>query len=215
MVSGLELRSLITREGQLRLSLEERELPEPGPDEVLIRVEAAPLNPTDHFQMTGPADFSTLAAENRLLTMTVPSAALPAVSRRLGESRAVGPYGVTMTGIRPVIGPNWSAVAADLRITRGEGGTPFILSPESRFFASPPTTTNESAIATRLDGQLYTVLGQPDGKGGWQVRLWWKPFVTLIWLGGALIAFGGFLSFLGRIRRRKRAVYEGDEEYAA
>ena len=132
-----------------------------------------------------------------------------------GESRAVGPYVVTMTGIRPVIGPNWSAVAADLRITRGEGGTPFILSPESRFFASPPTTTNESAIATRLDGQLYTVLGQPDGKGGWQVRLWWKPFVTLIWLGGALIAFGGFLSFLGRIRRRKRAAYEGDEEYAA
>jgi cytochrome c-type biogenesis protein CcmF len=132
-----------------------------------------------------------------------------------GESRAVGPYVVTMTGIRPVIGPNWSAVAADLRITRGEGGTPFVLSPESRFFASPPTTTNESAIATRLDGQLYTVLGQPDGEGGWQVRLWWKPFVTLIWLGGALIAFGGFLSFLGRIRRRKRAIYEGDEEYAA
>jgi NADPH:quinone reductase-like Zn-dependent oxidoreductase len=93
MVSGLELRSLITREGQLRLSLEERELPEPGPDEVLIRVEAAPLNPTDHFQMTGPADFSTLAAENRLLTMTVPPAALPAVSRRLGESRAVGSEG--------------------------------------------------------------------------------------------------------------------------
>ena len=114
-----------------------------------------------------------------------------------------------------MIGPNWSAVAADLRITRGEGGTPFVLSPESRFFASPPTTTNESAIATRLDGQLYTVLGQPDGEGGWQVRLWWKPFVTLIWLGGALIAFGGFLSFLGRIRRRKRAIYEGDEEYAA
>ncbi len=134
---------------------------------------------------------------------------------RQGQSRAVGPYIVTMTGIRPVIGPNWSAIAADLRITRGEGGAPFTLSPQSRFFASPPTTTNESAIATRLDGQLYTVLGQPDGKGGWQVRLWWKPFVTLIWLGGALIGFGGFLSFLGRIRRRKRAVYDADEEYAA
>jgi len=134
---------------------------------------------------------------------------------RQGETRAVGPYLVTMTGIRPVIGPNWSAVAADLSIRRGEAGAPFKLSPASRFFASPPTTTSESAIATRFDGQLYTVLGQPDGKGGWQVRLWWKPFVTLIWLGGALIGLGGALSFLGRIRRRKRAVYEDHEELVA
>jgi cytochrome c-type biogenesis protein CcmF len=134
---------------------------------------------------------------------------------RQGETRAVGPYLVTMTGIRPVIGPNWSAIAADLSIRRGEGATSFILSPQSRFFASPPTTTSESAIATRIDGQLYTVLGQPDGKGGWQVRLWWKPFVTLIWLGGALIGLGGALSFFGRIRRRKRAAYEDYEEAAA
>jgi len=134
---------------------------------------------------------------------------------RQGETRAVGPYLVTMTGIRPVVGPNWSAVAADLSIRRGEGAAPFILSPQSRFFASPPTTTSESAIATRLDGQLYTVLGQPDGKGGWQVRLWWKPFVTLIWLGGALIGLGGVLSFFGRIRRRKRAVYDEYEEAMA
>jgi len=134
---------------------------------------------------------------------------------RQGETRAVGPYLVTMTGIRPVVGPNWSAIAADLSIRRGEGGAPFILSPQSRFFASPPTTTSESAIATRIDGQLYTVLGQPDGKGGWQVRLWWKPFVTLIWLGGALIGLGGALSFFGRIRRRKRAVYDEYEEAVA
>jgi cytochrome c-type biogenesis protein CcmF len=134
---------------------------------------------------------------------------------RQGETRAVGPYLVTMTGIRPVIGPNWSAIAADLSVRRGEGGAPFLLSPESRFFASPPTTTSESAIATRIDGQLYTVLGQPDGKGGWQVRLWWKPFVTLIWLGGALIGLGGALSFFGRIRRRKRAVYDEYEEAGA
>jgi cytochrome c-type biogenesis protein CcmF len=34
--------------------------------------------------------------------------------------------------------------------------------------------------------------------------LWWKPLVTLIWVGGALIAFGGFLSFLGRVLRERR-----------
>ncbi|MES2097902.1 MAG: heme lyase CcmF/NrfE family subunit [Pseudomonadota bacterium] len=124
---------------------------------------------------------------------------------RVGEAHRVGPYYVTLTGLRPVIGPNWSAIAADLSVTRGEGGTPFKLSPQSRFFTTPPTTTNESAIATRLDGQLYTVLGERDPSGGYQLRLWWKPFVTLIWLGGALIALGGMLSLIGRLRRERRA----------
>ena len=40
-------------------------------------------------------------------------------------------------------------------------------------------------------------------RGGWQLRLWWKPFVTLIWAGGALIAFGGALALLGRLWRRR------------
>ena len=56
-----------------------------------------------------------------------------------------------------------------------------------------------------LDGQLYTVLGKPDAAGGWQLRLWWKPFVTLIWLGGALIALGGLLALVGRLGAAARA----------
>ncbi|HEX4693958.1 heme lyase CcmF/NrfE family subunit [Sphingomonas sp.] len=134
------------------------------------------------------------------------------VVARVGELHSVGPYLVTLKGLRPVVGPNWSAMAADLEITRGEGGTPFILSPQARYFSDPPTGTSESAIATKLDGQLYTVLGQPDGEGGYQLRLWWKPFVTLIWFGGAMVAFGGALSLIGRVwRGRRRKV--ADEDY--
>ena len=48
------------------------------------------------------------------------------------------------------------------------------------------------------------MVGQPDGTGRWQLRLWWKPFVTLIWLGGAMVAFGGALSLLGRLHRERR-----------
>ncbi len=127
------------------------------------------------------------------------------VAARIGEPQRVGPYFVTLEGIKPVIGANWSALEARLSARRGDGD-PFILRPQSRFFASPPTVTSESAIATRLDGQLYTVLGQPDAQGRWQLRLWWKPFVTLIWLGGAMIALGGALSLLGRVRRERRTV---------
>lgn len=124
------------------------------------------------------------------------------VAVRAGEPARVGPYTVTLDGITPVIGENWSALEARLTATRGDSAR--ILRPQLRFFANPPTNTNESAILTVMDGQLYTVLGQPDGQGRWQLRLWWKPFVTLIWLGGALIAFGGLLSLLGRVRRERR-----------
>ena len=80
----------------------------------------------------------------------------------------------------------------------------FAMRPQQRFFANPPTTTNEAAIATRIDGQLYVVLGAQGEGGTWQLRLWWKPFVTLIWFGGALIALGGALALVGRVWRAGR-----------
>jgi cytochrome c-type biogenesis protein CcmF len=55
------------------------------------------------------------------------------------------------------------------------------------------------------------VLGKQVGDGRWQLRLWWKPFVTLIWAGGALIAIGGALALLGRVwrgRQRREVIYE-------
>ncbi|MDO7844311.1 heme lyase CcmF/NrfE family subunit [Sphingomonas immobilis] len=126
------------------------------------------------------------------------------VAARVGEPQRVGPYSVTLDGIAPVIGPNWSALEAHLSARRGSGAA-IQLRPQARFFSNPVTSTSESAIATMLDGQLYTVIGQPDGAGRWQLRLWWKPFVTLIWAGGALIALGGVLSLLGRWLRERRA----------
>jgi cytochrome c-type biogenesis protein CcmF len=121
----------------------------------------------------------------------------------VGEPRRVGPWTVTLKGVRPVVGDNWSAVEARLAATRG--GETLVLRPQSRTFSAPVTTTSESAIATLWDGQLYTVLGQPVAGGRVQLRLWWKPLVTLIWLGGALIALGGLLSLVGRVWRERRA----------
>ncbi len=125
------------------------------------------------------------------------------VAKGVDEPARVGPYRVTLRGIRPVIGDNWTALEARLQVQRGEAPAT-LLAPQSRFFSNPSTTTSESAILTALDGQLYTVLGQPDGRGRWQLRLWWKPWVTPIWLGGALVALGGAVSILGHWVRDKR-----------
>ncbi|HEY0164640.1 MAG TPA: heme lyase CcmF/NrfE family subunit, partial [Sphingomicrobium sp.] len=129
---------------------------------------------------------------------------------RLGETLSVGPWLVRLQGVTPAVGPNWTALEAELRASRGDGV--LILRPQTRFFTDPPTETNEAAIDTMLGGQLYTVLGKPDGQGRWQLRLWWKPFVTLIWLGGVLIALGGLLALGGRAWRATREWRTAREE---
>eukprot|EP01036_Dinobryon_divergens_P054636 gene54636-73011_t len=55
-ISGLQLRSLISKDGTLELSLAKVDVPEPGPDQVVVKVEATPINPSDLGLLTGPAD---------------------------------------------------------------------------------------------------------------------------------------------------------------
>ena len=129
-----------------------------------------------------------------------------------GDSVSVGPWLVEFRDVKPAVGANWTALEAELRASRGSGVT--ILKPQSRFFAEPPTTTNEAAIDTSWNGQLYAVLGERDEQGRWQLRLWWKPFVTLIWLGGILIALGGALALVGRLVRERRQRRNVEEAFA-
>jgi cytochrome c-type biogenesis protein CcmF len=124
-----------------------------------------------------------------------------------GDILNVGPWAVQLKEVTPVAGKNWTAVEAELRASRGPGI--ITLEPQSRFYSDPPTETSETAIRTFWNGQLYTVIGRQDVSGAWQLRLWWKPFVTLIWAGGALIAIGGALALIGRLWRlvwRRRPV---------
>ncbi len=125
------------------------------------------------------------------------------VATQVGETHHVGPYSVRLDDVQPIAGPNYTAVEATVTAKRGDGAA-LIMKPQTRMFPSPQTETNEAAIKTVFDGQLYIVVGKPDEQGRWQLRAWWKPFVTLIWLGGALVAFGGLLSLVGRVRREIR-----------
>jgi len=93
---GRELRSLVS-DGKLELSLVDVELSPPGPGEVIVRIEAAPLNPSDLGLLTGPADLATLeqggTADRPVLTAEIPEQRLPMVRARLNESMPVGNEG--------------------------------------------------------------------------------------------------------------------------
>ncbi|WP_322008752.1 NADH oxidase [Paraburkholderia sp. J12] len=104
--SAQELRSLITPEGQLQLSLEEVAVPVPSAEEIVVQIQAAPVNPSDIISLLGPADLSTLevshTSRGAVTTATVPADKLPAVTARLGLSLPIGNEGaglVVATGV--------------------------------------------------------------------------------------------------------------------
>lgn len=94
---GLELRSLIRKSGALELSLATVALSEPAADQVLVKVEATPINPSDLGLLLGPADMTAATASGSgagiVVTAKVPVAALPALAARLDQSMPVGNEG--------------------------------------------------------------------------------------------------------------------------
>jgi cytochrome c-type biogenesis protein CcmF len=121
-----------------------------------------------------------------------------------GESAEISGWNVRLSDVKPVVGDNWVAVEGEMLANKN--GNSFVMRPQSRHFFKPEMQTSEAALLTRWNGQLYAVIAQPDqeGDGRWQVRLWWKPFVTFIWFGGGLIALGGAISLFGRMFRRAK-----------
>jgi NADPH:quinone reductase-like Zn-dependent oxidoreductase len=96
-LTGLELRSTVSSDGNLTLHLEPVTLPAPGPDEVIVRVEAAPINPSDLGLLLGPADVATLqsggSADRPTLTGAIPPARMGMMKPRLDQSLPVGNEG--------------------------------------------------------------------------------------------------------------------------
>jgi len=95
--SGLQLRSLIKKSGELEISLLDVPTAEPGPNEVVVRVEATPINPSDLGLLTGAADLSTVKASGTkaspVITAKIPEAGMRAMAGRLDESMPVGNEG--------------------------------------------------------------------------------------------------------------------------
>jgi NADPH:quinone reductase-like Zn-dependent oxidoreductase len=95
--SGLQLRSLIKKTGELEISLLNVPTPEPGPDEVVVRVEATPINPSDLGLLVGAADLTTVKAsgtrEAPVITAKVPEGGMTGMAARLDQSMPVGNEG--------------------------------------------------------------------------------------------------------------------------
>ena len=120
---NLALRSTITSGGRLSLSVAEVPVEAPGDGEILVQVEAAPINPSDLLNLLGPAEVSSMAAagsgSRRVLTATVPESRLPAFKARLDQAVPIGYEGAGTVvaagpGLKHLLGKKVSALAGGM-----------------------------------------------------------------------------------------------------
>ncbi|WP_370226578.1 heme lyase CcmF/NrfE family subunit [Pararhodobacter marinus] len=116
---------------------------------------------------------------------------------RVGESFEHGGYTLTLTDVSREQGPNYITTMATIEV---RDGARFVatLHPEKRVYPAAGMPTTEAAIDYSLTRDLYVALGDAQDGGGWALRTYVKPFATWLWLGAALMAFGGLVSLSDR-----------------
>jgi cytochrome c-type biogenesis protein CcmF len=113
-----------------------------------------------------------------------------------GQQAELAGYTIRFDGLVDVAGPNFTAEHGNFSLTAPDGGTRATIA-ERRIYTASGQPTTEAAIETYGFSQLYLQLGEATDNSH-VVRIWFKPYVTLIWLGTIFMAFAGFLSLTDR-----------------
>ncbi len=115
----------------------------------------------------------------------------------VGDRWAVGQFEFQLDDVAQTRGPNYLTTMADISVWRGDQQVT-LLRPEKRFYPVANMPTTEAAIANGVLRDLYVVIGDPQERGGWAVRVYIKPFANWIWGGAILMALGGCFSLSDR-----------------
>lgn len=129
------------------------------------------------------------------------------VRMTMGDTVSVGGYTFKLTDISKVQGPNYVADRGEVELSQ-DGKVLRTLQPEKRAYASSSMPMTEAAIDSGLTRDVYVSLGeqlQTEPTAAWAVRVYHKPFVTWIWFGCLMMAFGGLLAAADKRYRRKNS----------
>ena len=115
-----------------------------------------------------------------------------------GDKLDVAGYSLRFEGMTPLQGPNYTADEARFTLVDGDGALVATIRSSKRLYTARRMPTTEAGIETIGFSQLYVSLGDPGENGQLVVRVWWKPLVTLIWLGTLVMFAGGIVSLSDR-----------------
>jgi cytochrome c-type biogenesis protein CcmF len=115
-----------------------------------------------------------------------------------GDVTPVSGYQLRFEGVSPVSGSNYTENQGRFTLLNDTDKPLSTIIAAKRFYPARQMPTTESGISTRGFNQVYVALGDDAADGSIVVRIWWKPFVTLIWHGTLVMMLGGFISLLDR-----------------
>jgi NADPH:quinone reductase len=149
---SLELRSLVSSEGTLELSLQEVPMPDPRPNEVLVRVDAAPVNPSDLGLLLAGADPATAtfggSADRPVVTLPLEARAMRALSGRVGKSMTVGNEGAGVVVSAGAATEAQALVGRSVAIAGGAMYAQYRCVPASQCLVLPEGTTPKEGASS-------------------------------------------------------------------
>ena len=127
------------------------------------------------------------------------------VRMKVGDSVEIADYTFTFSGVHDANGPNYLGGLAQIDVTH-DGQPEATLKAEKRFYTVSKMSMTEAAIDWGLTRDLYVALGEKLDNNSWALRLYYKPFIRWIWLGGLFMALGGLLCMFDRRYRFSKLV---------
>lgn len=123
------------------------------------------------------------------------------------QTERVGDWSVTFVGVDTADGVNYKAAHAVFELTRGKGNVIYLLEPEKRHYLASGQVMTEAAIFYSLLADVYISLGEAQSDdiatAAWSVRVYYKPFVSWVWIGCIFMAIGGVMTLFDKRYRRQ------------
>jgi len=123
----------------------------------------------------------------------------------LNEKINIGDYKVKFLNVKDGNGPNYINSTGNFSLEKAD--KIIKLSAEKRFYPVEKSVTTEAGIYSKYFSHIYIILGEKINSEEWVVRIWYKPLVSLIWIGALITAFGGLLSLYKNINFKKNLKY--------
>ncbi len=127
------------------------------------------------------------------------------VRMAVGDTVQIANYDFKFAGVSDVNGPNYMGGKAQIDISKA-GKPEATLFAEKRFYTVSKMPMTEAAINWGFTRDLYVALGEKIEDNSWALRLYYKPFIRWIWIGGLFMALGGLLCMFDRRYRFSRLV---------
>ncbi|MGR3806387.1 heme lyase CcmF/NrfE family subunit [Pasteurella testudinis] len=135
------------------------------------------------------------------------------VRMKSGDSAQIGDYRFVFQGVTPDNGANYEGVKAQIEVYKKDQ-LETILHAEKRFYTVSRMSMTEAAIDWGFSRDIYVALGERLQDDSWAVRLYYKPFIRWIWIGGVFMALGGLLSMCDRRYRLNSRLHKITPENA-